>query len=360
MRTVLHRGFENVGVGGKGTQEAITSGSGQKNMERDNRSDSHQQACKRSLPTRLYKYRDLTARTLDMVVGDQLHFADPSTFNDPLDTRPSLDIDVGIGELEGILWMLTEQRNAAEMRAAADAMRLEGPKTTDLIEKRSRSQANEQMAEIEYSAMNPEFDTEATLRHRIELELLRRYERGIVSFAESNDCPLMWSHYGDQHRGICLGYSVPEKSTVDVQEVEYGGTRLVKASDVSAMLNGDDEARARVDAGVLLRKAESWSYEREWRLIGRRGTEGSPLELEEIIFGMKCKQSAKYTVMKALEDRNGSVEFYEMCEEPGTFNLRKDELGYEGEFFVHFPRRHLDLLEGFDDLIACDSASDDE
>ena len=307
-------------------------------------------------PRRLYKYRALTARTLDMVVGDKLHFADPSTFNDPLDTRPSLDNDVAVGELGRILWMLTEQRNAAEMRAAADAMRLNGPKTTDLIEKRSRGQADERMAEIEYSAMDPEFDTEMTLRYRIELELLRRYEKGIVSFAEQDDCPLMWSHYGDQHRGICLGYSVPERATKDVHKVTYDGDRLVKASEVGAMLDGDDEARSRVDAAVMLRKAESWSYEQEWRLIGRRGTEGSPLELEEIIFGMKCMESVKYTVMKALEDRGGSVEFHQMREERGTFNLWKDELIDDDEIFEHFPKRHLDLLEGFEDLTADDTA----
>ena len=51
------------------------------------------------LPKRLYKYRDLTARTSDMVVGDKLNFADPSTFNDPLDTRLSVEADVGNAEL---------------------------------------------------------------------------------------------------------------------------------------------------------------------------------------------------------------------------------------------------------------------
>ena len=138
--------------------------------------------------------------------------------------------------------MLTEQRSAAEMRAASDAMRLNGPNTTDLIEKRSRGRADERMAEFEYSAMDPEFDAEATLRYRIELELLRRYEKGIVSFAERNDCPLMWSHYRDQHRGICLGYSVPERATADVHQVAYDGDRLVRASEVGAMLGGDDES----------------------------------------------------------------------------------------------------------------------
>jgi len=310
---------------------------------------------------RLYKYRALTARTLHMVVGDQLHFADPSTFNDPLDTRPSVEADVDIGELQGILGILIERSTGAEMRAGAKAMKLTEPRTRDWIEKHSRKQAEQRIAEIEYGATNPEYEYETALksqlRYCLELELLRGYKKGIVSFAERDDCPLMWSHYGDQHRGICLGYSVPEKFTGDLQEVAYGGGRLVKASDVSAMLDGDDEARSRVDADVLLRKAESWAYEREWRLIGRRGTKGSPLELEEVIFGMKCRASAKYTIMKALECRERPVRFYEMREERGTFHLRKDDLDYGGELFMNFPRWYLGLLKGFEDLTADETAS---
>ena len=305
-------------------------------------------------PRRLYKYRDLTACTLDMIVGDKLHFADPRTFNDPLDTRPSVEDDVDTGELGRILGILIERSTAAEMCAGAKAMNLKDSRTKDWIEKHSRRQAEARMAEIESGATDPDYDSEAALRsrlrYRIELELLRGYEKGLVSFAERDDCPLMWSHYGDQHRGICLGYSVPERAAGDVHKVAYGGDRLVKASDIGAMLDGDDEAGARVDAAVMLRKAESWAYEREWRLIGRRGTGGSPLELEEVIFGMKCKESAKYALMRAMEKRSRSVKFHEMCEERGTFNLRKDELTCDGELFKHFPRRHLDLVEGFEDL----------
>ena len=51
-------------------------------------------------PRRLYKYRKLDARTLDMLFGDRLYFADPGSFNDPLDTRPSLDVDVDEVELK--------------------------------------------------------------------------------------------------------------------------------------------------------------------------------------------------------------------------------------------------------------------
>jgi hypothetical protein len=45
---------------------------------------------------------------------------------------------------------------------------------------------------------------------------------------ERADCQLMWSHYGDQHHGVCIGYSVPADS--QVHEVRYGGEPVVKAS----------------------------------------------------------------------------------------------------------------------------------
>ena len=318
----------------------------------------------RTIPKRLYKYRELSARTLDMIVGDTLYFADPSTFNDPLDTRPSLKADIEEDELERVVRILAEQRTRAELQAAARTMSLKGVKTEDFIEKRIRGQADRLIAEIEYNATNPDYDPETALSwllsRYIESELLRRYEKGIVSFAEQDSCPLLWSHYGDQHRGICIGYSVPSLSEGDVYRVEYGGSRIVLASDVSVMLNGDGSARRRVDEAVLLQKAASWEYEREWRLIGNRGLQGSRLKMEEVIFGMRCKSSAKYAIVKALECRKPPLEFYEIREERGTFSLRKEALERGGELFVHFPQNHLSILEGFENVSSPAQSSDDE
>ena len=303
-------------------------------------------------PKRLYKYRDLTARTLDMVVGDDLYFADPTTFNDPLDCRPSLSIDLNEGELKGVARSLTQLRKHEELNAAAKTMRLKGAKSRDFIEKRSHEQADQVIAKIEYNAVNPDQDAFSALSRllgrQIEYELLRRYEKGVVSLAEQSNCPLMWSHYGDQHRGICVGYSVPEISRDKVYRVEYGGSRMVKASDVLAMLKNDESARDRVDQAVLLQKAANWKYETEWRLIGRRGLNKSPLEMEEIIFGMRCESSTKYAIMKSLEGRERPVEYYEVRSERGTFELRKESLTLEDELFFNFPERSLSTLEVFE------------
>ena len=163
----------------------------------------------------------------------------------------------------------------------------------------------------------------------------------------------MWSHYGDQHRGLCLGHSVPDDNAHDVHEIEYGGSRFVQAKDVDLMLSGDQEARQRVDEAVLLRKARPWAYEREWRLLGPRGEQNSPLELEEVVFGLRCSSAVRFTIIQALARRERPVRFYEIREQHGRFPLVKrivdtDELMAERPHRNH--RRHeiLRAFEGVD------------
>ena len=314
----------------------------------------------KKMPTRLYKYRDLSHRTLAMVISDNVYYADPSTFNDPLDTQPSLKTDLDVAKLQEVLWSFVERRISSGMSAAAKTIKYRGPKTKDHIKRQSRRAADELIAEIESYAMFSEYDSEdhkrSLLRQHIEEELLQQYDKGIVTLAERATCPLMWSHYGDQHRGVCIGYSVPDNAAGDLHKVEYGGSRLVEASKVAAMLGGNNVARDQVDEAVLFRKARSWGYEREWRLIGRRGPQSSPLELEEIIFGMRCEDWVKYAVVKALEGRDRPVKFYEMREDPGTFKLKKYVLDDNDELFVHFPKRSLSILETFGDLLPAESS----
>jgi hypothetical protein len=304
-------------------------------------------------PRRLYKYRGFNNLTLTMLVEDFVYFADPTTFNDPLDTKPTLHTDLDSDALEGILSRLIEQRTTAEMSAAAKTIRYSGPKTFDHIARQSRKKAEQLLADIRYNATNPDYEiddpAQFLLGQYVQEELLRRYDKGVFSLAECANCPLMWSHYGDQHRGLCLGYSIPDAAVGDVHNIRYGGSRLVKASAVSAMLDGDDEARSKVDEAVLLRKARPWGYEREWRLIGPRGEQNSPLELEEVVFGMRCAVSVKYAIIKALEDRDRAVQFFEIREQSESFMLQKRVLDTD-ELCASFPRRSRSFEGIFDDL----------
>jgi hypothetical protein len=305
---------------------------------------------KSKIPNRLYKYRAFSNLTLDMLVADNLFFADPSTFNDPLDTKPSLKTDLGTADLEHMLSHLVRQRIGAEMTTAARTIRYRGPKTVDRIARLSRWGAEELIAEIQYNATDREYEVDDPAHflfgRYVEEELLRRYDKGIVSLAERANCPLMWSHYGDQHKGVCAGYSVPADAAKNLHRIKYGGSRLIAASEVKAMLAGDEAARRRVDEAVLLKKAVDWRYEREWRLIGQRGLQNSRLELEEIIFGMRCAATVKYAIVKALENRSRPIRFYEIRQRPGTFLLRKYALNTD-ELTAELPRRSRSIFEDF-------------
>ena len=304
-------------------------------------------------PRKFYKYRAFNSRTLSMLVNDQLYFADPSSFNDPLDTRPTLEVDVEETALIDILSRLYERRIRAEMSAAARKLQAKGPRTQDRIEDLSSQQASHLIETIKYNATNPEADSgymNRELRARIEDELIRRYDSGIVSLSERDDCPLLWSHYGDQHRGICIGYSVREKESRKPAKVEYGGSRLIHASDVDSMLQNDAAAREKVNSAVLLRKGEEWRYEREWRFIGVQGLQDSSLELEEIIFGCRFEGMLELALLKTFEGRERPVEFHRMREEDGKFDLKKHRVDYDESDFIEFPRRAYSASELFEAL----------
>jgi hypothetical protein len=290
---------------------------------------------------------------LAALISDQIFFADPSTFNDPLDTKPVLATDLEATALAEILGRLVEERVRAEMSAAAKTIKYRGPKTVNHIEVLSRRRAEQIVEEVRYNATNPEYevgDPERVLFGQyVEDELLRRYDKGIVCLAERLNCPLMWSHYGDQHKGVCIGYSVPDRAAESLHKVSYGGSRLIDASAVAAMLNGDETARRKVDEAVLTRKAAAWRYEREWRVVGPRGAQDSLLELEEVVFGMRCSMAVKYVIVKALVDRRRPVKFYEICERSGKFLLDKHVLE-TGEMMASLPRRSLDVWDEFEPI----------
>lgn len=104
---------------------------------------------------------------------------------------------------------------------------------------------------------------------------------GICCFAESKENFLMWSHYADSHRGVCLGFDYDEltKQFPQFDKVEYENEPFhFDITDVSKSV-----------AKVVLRKSVDWKYEQEIRfLMERNKTVGFNMAaLREINFGLK-------------------------------------------------------------------------
>ena len=87
---------------------------------------------------------------------------------------------------------------------------------------------------------------------------------GILSLTETPDNLLMWSHYGDSHKGVVLGFDELHPF-FQGEEIVAGLSRLSKVeyNQKRPVLSPS----TRNNPKVFLRKSAEWAYEREWRLI---------------------------------------------------------------------------------------------
>lgn len=307
------------------------------------------------LPSTFYRYRGFNTNTLDSLCHDRLYFAHPGTFNDPLDCNPTIECDSNLDELRHLLSVLIQRRVKSEVLASLEQARIKGNGATEHAEKRALSEAQRELADIAYLATNPEYEVSESeaeswlLVSQIDRELRRHYERGVCCFSKMYANPLLWSHYGDQHRGLCIGYGLDRKPKPHLHPVNYGGSRLVRTSALTrALVHEDLKAKEELDRDVLLRKARGWGYEKEWRLIGTQGDQESPLLLKEVTFGLRCPESVRHAVTQALAGRNTPLRYYEMYVVNGSFALRRRKVDLQ-ELAIYMPKTAQSGVEIFGD-----------
>ncbi len=116
---------------------------------------------------------------------------------------------------------------------------------------------------------------------------------GLLCFSADWTNPVLWSHYGQKHRGICLGFNIPRSR---LEKVQYKDKRLLAELDEDTHPTEIDE-----DLQKLLRstKYRHWRYEEEWRIfvpLKEAKAEGrlhfcsfnDDLQLAEVILGPQC------------------------------------------------------------------------
>ena len=307
---------------------------------------------------RIYRYQKFSTWTIESLVHDHLHFADPTSFNDPFDCQPVVESDSDRETLSLILTKLIVRRIEAESTASLKAAQFQGEKATKHAKMLGEQAAKSKLQGFAYHATNPDYECgryEAEcllLTSEIQSELLKRYDRAVCCFSTIFNNPLLWSHYGDQHRGLCIGYNLDRNPMPILRKVEYGGSRKVKTSLIAkALLNDDQSALELLDRDVLQRKASMWRYEREWRLFGNIGVQDSVLALKDITFGLRCPAAIIHSVIAALESRDDSVEFYEIFEVYGSFKLKRRpvDTGEMRAFLPHTARSGIEIFSPFEE-----------
>ncbi|WP_368046675.1 DUF2971 domain-containing protein [Pseudohongiella sp.] len=150
-------------------------------------------------------------------------------------------------------------------------------------------------------------------------------ELGIICFSQNYTDPVQWAHYGDSHRGICLGFDVPVEK---VFEVEYANCRTSgKEFKNSLTLKGHEYVQY-----MLSRKHVHWRYEQEVRMIvpfAERVMDdrlifvpfNEDLSLKEIMLGVRCSASLKKVKQQLGKDRH-AFRVYKMEVSPTEYAVR--------------------------------------
>ena len=76
---------------------------------------------------------------------------------------------------------------------------------------------------------------------------------GLLCFSKTWRNPVLWGHYADSHRGICLGFDVPRTFLTEVKYVTCRPPPLPKVLDETFMKH------------LLFTKFSHWQYEQEYR-----------------------------------------------------------------------------------------------
>jgi len=143
---------------------------------------------------------------------------------------------------------------------------------------------------------------------------------GVICFTEVPDSILMWSHYADLHRGICLGFCGREEAEnpndIALYQVVY--EEEYPELDFSKIWYKDGLAK------ILWTKHVGWAHEQEWRLIHADVAANRlidyPGRLNKIIFGLRTTQADRYlvkSILKAEED----VEYFEVVQDDRKYKL---------------------------------------
>ncbi|MHA2122954.1 MAG: DUF2971 domain-containing protein [Promethearchaeota archaeon] len=255
-------------------------------------------------PDVLFKYGKFDKYTERIFTHKEIYFSSPDEFNDPFDSKPNIICDGKLKEIKRYLCKL-------------------------------------------YKKKNPKLSKEKILTH-VEKEIITKgqgrivFEKGIEKFRETTinklgicclteirDNILMWAHYAKRHTGFCLEFYVNNeffRLHDRAIKVEYEATM-----PVINVLKLDNYPKGELGE-KLLKKANDWRYEQEWRIVDCKegpGIQNFPEDaLSGVILGCRISEEDKENIFRWCRKREHTPTLYEAIEKQKEFGLDIVKIDY--------------------------------
>ena len=152
---------------------------------------------------------------------------------------------------------------------------------------------------------------------------------------------LMWAHYADSHKGVCIKYHFPNTLTRDAK---CGNKVLAYFRD---MRYSDDVYNTGINDGITMNdafflKSKAWEYENELRYLyfdhnGKSDYSqvAIPGCVAAVYFGLKCPEEERQFIMKLLEGKKRVNRYKKLVD-----GRAKD---FEEEYPIEFYQIKLDV-----------------
>ncbi len=231
---------------------------------------SQPQSC--CIPTTAYSFRKCTTYLYQALINDKINLTSPYQYNDPIDCP------------------LKEKTDEITKTTFKDCVK------------------------IACFTSN----TKLPYKKDEETELIKNEKKQTISGNEFLNL-LMWPHYADSHKGICIRYNFSSFDLSQInndnsqkvaffKDIEYNNDKLKKEFS-----HKKPEEGAPINDAFFL-KSEVWKYENELRLLyydvngkGDYTTIDAPNCIEAIYFGIKCSDEDKKTIHKILKDKTVKI-----------------------------------------------------
>lgn len=256
------------------------------------------------LPKYLYKFEKLNVQTLRNLKNAQIYFNTPASFNDPFDCSV-LEASVTLGDNE-VVELFKRYLKA-------------GNKIVDFEINSIKDIPQQYIDQIH----------EASDKNLIDQQDKFLNKTGCTCFSEVNDNILLWSHYTDGHKGICLEFDTSFPLFAKVKEVKY--SQRFPSIDPIKMLFGSNNEISEEWLKPLCTKYECWSYEKEWRLLHKEPNVeyGYPVEaLKSVYFGLSVNHADLEIVRLTLLGQSKDIKFYKVHKDKSKYAVTFEEFTY--------------------------------
>lgn len=142
---------------------------------------------------------------------------------------------------------------------------------------------------------------------------------GICSLSEKRDNKVMWSLYGKKYEGYCIEYDVPKRKEVTpnlcpVIYTKRNNNRFIEkmieyvmGTLMRAITDGHLTGNIGASMELFCTKDTDWSYQAEWRLIGKAEDKFRYLNIKAIYLGFKVKKFNENRMKKLAKEKGFSL-----------------------------------------------------